>query len=82
MTRRQALAAAALIAVAVPPAGAAGVIYGIHYMEQHMYFRDTPTGRQADTWRDQNLRQQINEALNCEADFGDPDCDPEGVEVP
>jgi hypothetical protein len=70
------------------PSGAAGAVWAIHDMEKHMYFRDTPTGRQADTWRDLNLRQQINEAVNCGAAIGHPDfvndadCDGEGMPVP
>ena len=72
-------------AAAAVPAGAAGAIYGIHYMEKTMYFRDSPTGRQADTWRDENLRELLVRAINCNGgnefhpDYqGDADCDGEG----
>jgi hypothetical protein len=82
-----AVAVVAALSAAIP-AGAAGAVWAIHDMEKHMYFRDTPTGRQADTWRDGNLQELIVEAVNCGANpthpdyVADADCDGEGVEVP
>jgi hypothetical protein len=78
--------------VTAVPAGGAGAVWGIHQMEKHMYLRDTPTGRQADNWRDANLGQLIKntvnplvvDAVNCGAEtantkyVGDADCDGEG----
>lgn len=76
---KRAIATAALTAVVTAvPAGAAGAIYGIHYMEKHMLARDTPTGRQADSWRDANLepliRRQVNLAIDCQERIGNPWC--------
>lgn len=81
---RTAIVATVAALVTAVPAGAVGAVWAIHDMEKHMYFRDTATGRQADNWRDWNLRQQINEAINCGASpnhpdyVSDADCDGQG----